>query len=333
MIDKNKYFKFYACCIPVQGVNRGVICDLQRGSFYFVPSSIIEVLNENKNKKLINLYNTFRSKEKLIDKYLNYLIENELIFLTNEPNHFIQLNTGIKNPFLIDTIILEIDTVQSSLIDLLENIDALGCINLVLIVKEARNLKNIKFIMDACKFSKIEIINVLARYNDLISNELLAIRNENLRLRYVTLYEANKDEKLFDEFITKTTLNLEELLTKRISSINDFTLNIKAYTESINYNLFFNRKIYIDSEGSIKHYFTESVSYGNIKKDKIKDVILSDNFQELWSINKEKVEICCECEFRYVCPDNRIPSGINPKNQYIHNLNCNYDPKTNHWKI
>jgi len=333
MIDKNKYFKFYASCIPVQGINRGVIYDLQRGSFYFVPNSIINVLNENENEKLINLYNKYSSQEKLIDKYLDYLIENELIFLTNEPSHFIQLNTGFKSPFLIDTLILEIDTVQSSIINLLENIDLLGCINLVLIVKEVHNHKNIEFIIDACKFSKIEIINVLAKYNDAISNELLAIRYENLRLRYVTLFEADKGEKLNDEFITKTTLNLKNLLTKRIYGYGDFTLNIKAYTESLNYNLFFNRKIYIDSEGNIKHYFTENVSYGNIKKDKIRDVILSDNFQELWKINKDKVEICCECEFRYICPDNRIPNGINKDNQYVNNSICNYDPKTNQWKI
>lgn len=333
MIDKNKYFKFYASCIPVQGINRGAIYDLQRGSIYFIPSSIINVLNENANEKLINLYNNYRSQEKLVDKYLNYLIKNELIFLTNEPSHFIQLDTDFKKPFLLDTIILEIDTIKSSLIDLMENIDSLGCINLVLIVKEVKNLKNIKLIIDSCKFSKIEIINVLAKYNDSILNELLEIGNENLRLRHITLFEANNDEKLFDGSITITTLNLENLLTRRIFSCDDFTLNLNAYLESLNYNLFFNRKIYIDSEGNIKHYFTENVSYGNIEDDKIKDVILSDNFQKLWKITKDNIETCSECEFRYVCPDNRIPSGINLNNQYINNLTCNYDPKTNQWKL
>ena len=38
--------------------------------------------------------------------------------------------------------------------------------------------------------------------------------------------------------------------------------------------------------------------------------------QHLWDITKDKIEICKDCEFRYVCPDHRIPFKEKEENQY-----------------
>lgn len=37
-----------------------------------------------------------------------------------------------------------------------------------------------------------------------------------------------------------------------------------------------------------------------------------------------------ECEFRYACPDNRIPEKMNEI--FIHKTKCNYDPLSVEWK-
>lgn len=40
---------------------------------------------------------------------------------------------------------------------------------------------------------------------------------------------------------------------------------------------------------------------------------------------------CKDCEFRYMCPDNRIPLKKD-NNTYYHDNSCNYDPYSNIWQ-
>ena len=107
-------------------------------------------------------------------------------------------------------------------------------------------------------------------------------------------------------------------------------LNQKAYIEALSHNLFFNRKIHIDNQDNVKHYFNEKKIYGNIQRNHIKKVITSNKFQELWNITKDQIDVCRDCEFRYICPDNRIP--IKKNNFYQHETACNYNPQTTIWK-
>lgn len=51
----------------------------------------------------------------------------------------------------------------------------------------------------------------------------------------------------------------------------------------------------------------------------------------LWNITKDQIEVCKNCEFRYICPDNRIPLK-RKENDYYHQTDCNYDPYKNKWK-
>ena len=53
-----EYYKFYSCCFPVKGAQRGLICDVQRGSYIYLPNELIDALFEFNGKKfLISLIN------------------------------------------------------------------------------------------------------------------------------------------------------------------------------------------------------------------------------------------------------------------------------------
>lgn len=96
MIDIDKYFRFYNSCIPVNGYNRGVIYDLQRGCMFFIPNTVVDMLQANISNKLVDIYKQYPDEEKLVTKYLTFFIENELIFLTDEPTHFPDLTLSRK---------------------------------------------------------------------------------------------------------------------------------------------------------------------------------------------------------------------------------------------
>ncbi|WP_340077268.1 grasp-with-spasm system SPASM domain peptide maturase [Leptobacterium sp. I13] len=330
--DKNKYIRFYDSCIPVKGVQRGVIYDLQRDNLYFIPNSVIEMLTGNVNNKISSIYREYSSQESLIDKYLNYLFENELIFFTETPDSFPEISTNYIKPFFIDILFLEIDTFSLIKREVLENIDSIGAIQIVLLTHRKIDTKIMKSILEIIKNSKIQIISLVTKYDEKVVAESIQLQSVFPRLREMTFYEALENEPP-NESIKYSLEDINQLMTKRISKMTDFILNLGGYLESLNYNLFYNRKVYIDDKGNIKHYFGEAKTYGNIEQDSIIDIITTDEYKELWKITKNQIDECKQCEFRYICPDNRTPiKKSGEKNSYFHETNCNYNPRTATWK-
>ncbi len=46
MLNENQYLKLFACCIPVKGQSRSIICDLQRYNFDFIPNDLFDLLDK-----------------------------------------------------------------------------------------------------------------------------------------------------------------------------------------------------------------------------------------------------------------------------------------------
>ena len=109
-------------------------------------------------------------------------------------------------------------------------------------------------------------------------------------------------------------------------------LNLERLDETQKYNLFYNRRIYIDNENYIKHSIDDKEVFGNIVNQNIIDIVLSSRFQNLWNISKDMITSCKDCELRYICPDNRIPVLDNETGEYYNTEDCNYSPYTNKWK-
>jgi radical SAM protein with 4Fe4S-binding SPASM domain len=61
----------------------------------------------------------------------------------------------------------------------------------------------------------------------------------------------------------------------------------------------------------------------------LEDVIRTDRFQELWRINKDVVDVCRDCEFRYICTDCRAYTQTG--GYYSKPRKCNYDPYEAKW--
>lgn len=329
MIDKNKYFRFYNACVPVKGYNRTAICDLQRSEIFFVSNSVTAMLQDNFDQKLEVIYSEYSDYEALVTKNFTFLIENELGFLTDEPDHFLDLDLEKDYLFLTDILFLEIDDLQDFKVKLLQEIDSLGCVQLVLLTKSKIALVVLEQILKLVQQSKLNSISVISEY----SNDSLAI--EKLfaafpRLREVHFYNAPSTLVANNQWIRFYTGDLDSFLSKKISSINDFVPNLDAFMEAQKFNLFFNRKVHITNQGAVKHYFNHEKEFGNIQNDLITEIITTDAFQELWKVNKDRIEGCMQCEFRYICPDNRVP--VQKDGSYFHENLCNYDPKTTTWK-
>ncbi|WP_109437959.1 SPASM domain-containing protein [Aquimarina sp. AU119] len=73
--------------------------------------------------------------------------------------------------------------------------------------------------------------------------------------------------------------------------------------------------------------FTDKV-FGNVGTKSLLSIISNQTFQEYWDIPKDKIEVCKDCEFRYVCNDARIPLKRDGKTYYFEE-SCTYDPYKN----
>ncbi len=68
-------------------------------------------------------------------------------------------------------------------------------------------------------------------------------------------------------------------------------------------------------------------SFGNIKDTTLEEALEKPGFKDLWSIKKDDIQVCKDCEFRYMCSDCRVyvkdSSNIFSKPKY-----CTYNPYT-----
>ncbi len=101
--------------------------------------------------------------------------------------------------------------------------------------------------------------------------------------------------------------------------------------ESNLFNSCLNRKISIDTDGNIKNCPSMSKKFGNISNTSLLQVIKNKEFKKYWAITKDKINVCQDCEYRYICPDCRAYVE-NPKDKYSKPLKCGYNPYTGIWE-
>jgi radical SAM protein with 4Fe4S-binding SPASM domain len=156
------------------------------------------------------------------------------------------------------------------------------------------------------------------------------------RINLITFFESENNS--YDDsslnngmgrvVFTKKTYNKKQVL--KIRNENDLTINIKFFTESLQKNVFFNKKVYLSAIGEIKNSPYSEIVFGNIQENNLEQVINQDDFKILWNVKKDSMDVCKDCELRYCCNDNRNPKQRN-EDQWYFEEECNYNPYINKW--
>ena len=103
------------------------------------------------------------------------------------------------------------------------------------------------------------------------------------------------------------------------------------FYESQCHNTCLNRKVCIDAEGNIKNCPAMAKSYGNIRDTTLEEAINKPGFKDLWFICKDQIDVCKDCEFRYMCTDCRAFIK-DPENIYSQPAKCTYNPYICLWE-
>lgn len=334
----NKYFLCYACCIPVQGHARSLLCDLQRGSFLFIPNILVEILALCREHTVQQIHAHYGNEhDEQIDEYFQYLIDQQYGFYTDEPQRFPAMDLDWRNPKVITNCLVDFDAEsRHDLTDLNEQLSGLGCEALELRFFHSLELAELSERLRPFADSSLRSINLLVGYHSSLDAEALKdLLVAQKRVRHITVHSSPGPES----FITvdlQTTLQYtrekieSEACCGNVSS-RYFSCNVGSVTEAMRFNSCLNKKVGIDKRGAIRNCPSMPRSYGNLGTTALAEVLSNPEFRKPWAITKDQVLVCKDCEFRYICHDCRayLQDSSEPLSKPA---KCRYNPYEARWE-
>ena len=337
-IDNKKYFVLFACCPLVKGSTRSIICDLQRNTYITVDNKLIELLEFCQSKTLGQIKSLYENKfDMQIDNFFSKLLNEDWGFITDEPSLFPQINQNWENPCEVTNAIIDFGMkLHDKTKDIFKQLDYLGCSFIQVRFYQEASFSSLQTMLSFTKLSRLQSIEIIIPYSfHVTESEIQELLKKHLRITKIVVhsspfYKARYDEELGCSIIYSKT-QIDSHLHCGCIIPEYFTANTSLFIESQKYNTCLNRKIAIDIEGNIKNCPSMKKNYGNVSNTSIVDVISELGFRKLWFINKDKVLICQDCEFRHICTDCRAFLE-NPDNILSKPLKCGYNPYTGEWE-
>ncbi|WP_299122159.1 grasp-with-spasm system SPASM domain peptide maturase [uncultured Winogradskyella sp.] len=336
---QNKTFKLFSNCIPVKGAKRSTICDLQRNEVKLIPNDLAEILIKYEGKAIGEIKVIYQNKyDSIIDEYFEFLLENEFIFFTNQPELFPKMSLDWEDPSVINNAIIDRDSNSNyDLYNILDQLDELNCRHI-----ELRYFNSIELteILDILKYlenaqSTIISVDVTMPYNESLRN-LNDVIIKNKRLASFKIFNSLEDTftpplKENMGFIIYTKKQIKNSSCCGLISKDFFVVNTPLFTESVNHNSCLNHKVGIDVDGNIKNCPSMKKSFGNVLSQTLEECLNKKTFKKYWKVKKDNINICKDCEFRHICTDCRAFIE-DPNDIYSKPLKCGYNPYTNEWK-
>jgi len=334
-------FKLFAHCIPVKGVNRSLICDLQRKSFELIPNILFEIVTTYEGKTIKYIQDIYGTENiQAINDYFDFLIEKEFIFFCDEEeiSFFPKMSLEWLSPVKITNAIIDFNKNTNTHLymgKIAYDLNILGCTVLELRFYDEVQVNTISEILEHFENHRVRMINLIVKYNTNLLASISDLCFKYQRVNFVYFHSAPEEKsELLNTSFTYVTF-IEKILAGHeccgVITPMHFRSNVQNFTENLNFNSCLNQKVGIDINGNIKNCPSSRMSYGNVKDNSLIEVIENKTFKKYWGINKDQIDVCKICEFRYICSDCRVYIE-NENNIYSKPAKCNYDPYTNVWE-
>ncbi|WP_459210163.1 grasp-with-spasm system SPASM domain peptide maturase [Aquimarina rhabdastrellae] len=328
-----KHFILFSNCILTKGANRSTITDLQKQQIHFLPNELHDTLVQLRTTPLNTLISEFdKNSQQILMDYINYFIDEGIGFYCKSPSVFPLLNLDFQSPEIINNAIIDLD--KNSDYDIKNVIDQLIDLRCVFLEIRSYSYLNVDIIKDIIHhsskgyFRNIDfILNYPKNENDIVILKKIILENPLIgKIKFHSApFNSNDD---FFNFSTKTIIN-----NNYCGVINQkyFCIDTKVFSESQKHNTCLNKKISVDVNGYIKNCPSMKDSYGNIRQSSMYDILTNSTIKKNWRINKNKIDVCKDCEFRNICTDCRAFIE-NPTDIFSKPLKCGYNPYTNQWE-
>ena len=331
-----QYIYLYPTCVTVKGYSRSILQDLQQMKYFFIPNFLEETLQKTTGKTVMELREAIGNDE-LYNEYITFLTEQNVVYFSENKIDFSMLPLEYSYPAKISNgIIICSAKVIDNFKHIIESLTFLGCEHLQVYYTTCESKKSITSLLAFFEDTRIRsielIINNITGFESIESVKAFFAKYH--RLFKLIISGASHTQKVFvDPFNQKHIFYSQNQI-----SYNDcgcihplfFKNNLSFYVEGLSFNTCLNRKVCVDANGDIKNCPSVSQNFGNIFKNSLEEIIDNDEFKKYWKINKNNIDICRDCEFRYMCPDCRVFL----KKDYTNSqpLKCTYNPYVCKWQ-
>jgi SPASM domain peptide maturase of grasp-with-spasm system len=324
----------------VAGHNRGLIMDLGKGAYYFCPLTLCDFVHTHNKKRIADIMASYDEAESgTVQAYIDWLLGHQLAVVSDHAdfvNKVIDQAQEWDSPYPVTNCIVEVNESTLSIVDLIiGKIDRHRIPHLELRVFDSFDLEGLYSLLSKVQESDIKTASVVCRYHQ----ELKAVQLRK-KLKFLTVIESitvfsapfTKTAYIHDG-ITAVSYLQNSISNKCCGNITPatFRANRMLFSESVHFNTCLNRKISIGTDGAIKNCPSMPTTFGNIVADEIGPITASSEFKKWWTISKDQISVCRDCEFRHVCTDCRAYLQ-NPADVYSKPLKCGYNPYTNEWE-
>lgn len=332
------FLTLFESCIPVKGYNRSIIIDLDRRQSYFIPNSLYDLLIKHKNKSFSEIKKLYNDQEnQIIANYFKFLNDRELLNNSNDRHNFEELSLDWETPSIITNAIVCYKRDLYNINRVYRELEKLGCEAIQIRLFEETSINELHTLTESLTESSIQEVEIILPYTHEYKStpKLRKYFEKNVRVSRLLISGApSKYMEVIHKEIGNTVFFIpEEIVDNSFCGVihpNNFTINTRFFTEAQSHNTCLNRKISIDENGGIKNCPSMIKSFGNIKDTKLAEVIENNEFTSAWSISKDSINICGDCEHRYTCLDCRAYHSNERSNS--HPVKCNYNPYIAKWK-
>lgn len=335
-------FSLFGNCLPVKGSKRSVICDLYRNRIETIPNSLFDILTKDYGKSFQELSDLYGIENEIVlAEYFDWLIKEEFGFgceNIDEFNAFPKIDDGWDVPFPITNAIIDLnENTNFDMLSCILQLDKLGVPHLQIRSFALKPLDYFSDLFNHIEKSRIKTIDIITPFNINIPEEnIIKFCNSFLRVNSLLFYSSpfEKIDNTLHGGLTTITYTKYKLTNESHCGFihsDFFSINMDNFTESQKHNTCLNRKISIHANGEIKNCPSMAKSYGNIKNTTLQEALEKQGFKDVWFINKDKISVCKDCEFRHICTDCRAYIE-NPEDIYSKPLKCGYNPYTAEWE-
>lgn len=331
-------YRLFANCIPVKGIARSTICDIQRNQVHLIPNALFELLEETQGKTMIQIKKDLNHKyDEVIDEYFDFLNSEELIFFDEQPHLFPPLNLQWHSPSPIINAIIDLNReTELDFNKVIKELDSLDCKYVQIRIYDSLPIENYYMIAESFNFSTIVSIEIILPFDkDIPEDSWINFCDKYKRITGLVIHSSFSDIGITSKEYAVPISYIKKIIPYAkccgIINMEYFTSYITTFTESIHHNSCLNRKVSIDVDGNIKNCPSMKESYGNIRDTTLKEAIEKPGFKKYWNITKDQIAVCKDCEFRHICTDCRAYLE-NPENINSKPLKCGYNPYTCEWE-
>jgi SPASM domain peptide maturase of grasp-with-spasm system len=342
MLNKNIFefgFKLYSTCIPNSGYSRSCIIDINRHQLFLIPNYLCKIISQQRSTQIKTIKNIKIIEQiDIFNEYYKFLVDNELLVqLPHEDfKHFPNLELNWDFPSICSNSIIDISLKSEFDIFLtLRKLEKIKCFHLQIRFSDIRNITTFENILECVNSSSIKSFQiVINNYLELSESYYVDLTQKYWKLTRVEVF-SSVYEKVIPIYysICLVIFYSRKFIQEECGKIdsNFFTITMGHYTESQKHNTCLNRKLCIDQNGYVKNCPSMTQHFGHISDCNLEEVIHSQEFQKLWFINKDQIDVCQDCEFRFICPDCRC--FIQDENDiYSQPAKCKYNPYICKWE-